>query len=424
MIRRATLGLLVCAACSGPTSNPDGGADAASDAPSTCSGGATSGPLAAFIKPTDPGPAGIVFAASGEALALTGYPFPPVNSGDPVFVDGWDVKFTRLLVTIDKIKLWSNPDYSSNDESQTGPQVAEVDGPWAIDLAHSDPTYLPGKGGPGEEAVLIAALKKQNLNQDESFATDGTRYAFGFDLVPATAKSCDGRPTQNVNIDASGQADYASMITNGCVVYYVGVATFKGTQNDPKCNDAPLYATWPQTVTFNLCFKSMTSYVNCQNPDNDPATPFANEEHQRGIAFLSSASVIGQVTIHTDHPFWDSVLHDSPAHFDQFAGRLAGQADAGSALVTLEMTKGVDFTSVTDALGHTLPWRYCIPPSTAVHPQLNGVMSFDHESIPLSTNPSQGLRDYYDFSTYNQSTQGHLNSNGLCFVARNYPSPP
>jgi hypothetical protein len=425
----ATIAGATSFSCSGPSGTPDGG-DAAKFDGSTCTPSSTAGTLASFTKPVDPGTGGIIFAASGEVLALTGYPFPPVNSGDPVFVDGWDVKFTRLLVTVDKIKMWSNPDMNPGDESQTGPQIAEVDGPWAIDLSHADQSYLPGKGGPGEEAVPIAALNNQNLNGGAKFAMDGTRYAFGFDLIPATATSCDGRKTMNVNIDAPGQADYANMITNGCAVYYSGVATFKGTQHDPTCNSAadggvsPIYSTWPQQVTFNLCFKSPTSYVNCQNPDNDPATPFPNEEHQRGVAFPTSGSIIGQVTIHTDHPFWDSVLHDSPAHFDQFAARLAGQADAGNPVVMLDMTKGVDFTAYTDALGHVLPWRYCIAPDTTVHPQFTGTMSFDHQSVPIGTDPTKGLRDYYDFSTYNQSTQGHLNSNGLCFVARNYPAPP
>ncbi len=52
-------------------------------------------------------------------------------------------------------------------------------------------------------------------------------------------------------------------------------------------------------------------------------------------------------------------------------------------------------------------------------------MSFDPHGVPAapSNDPSQGLRDYYDFTTYNQSTQGHLNSDGLCYVKRNYPSP-
>ena len=47
-----------------------------------------------------------------------------------------------------------------------------------------------------------------------------------------------------------------------------------------------------------------------------------------------------------------------------------------------------------------------------------GPMAFDPQSVPRTagTDACQGLRDYYDFTTYNQSTQGHLNSDGLCFV--------
>ena len=33
------------------------------------------------------------------------------------------------------------------------------------------------------------------------------------------------------------------------------------------------------------------------------------------------------------------------------------------------------------------------------------------------------IRDYYDFMRFTQSTQGHLNSQGLCFVDRQYPAP-
>jgi uncharacterized membrane protein YgcG len=450
------------AACSSSGSSPATHIDAGLVHPGpSCAAGAAGG-LASFTAPADPGGGGVLFAASGEVLALSGYPFPPVNAGDPVFVDGWDVHFTRLLVTVDNVTVSSNPDMSKGDPSQTGGAVAGVKGPWAIDLSHSDPAYLPGKGGPGEEAVPIAALKGQNLvGGSPGFATDGTRYAFGFDLIAATTCTADGRQTLNVNIDTAGQADYQEMVQNGCAVLYVGTATFKGgtVPGYTGCNtdDAGVYQTWPQTVNFRLCFKSPTTYVNCQNPDNDPAKAFPNEEHQRGIAFKSSQSVIGQVTVHTDHPFWDSVLHDSPAHFDQFAARLAGQnggggasadggaiseggggasdggaiseggaSDGGVPTVTVELTKGVDYTAYTDALGHKVNWRYCIAPSTDVHPQFNGPMAFDPQGVPhcVGANSATGLCDYYDYSTYNQSTQGHLNSNGLCFVKRNYPSPP
>ena len=54
-----------------------------------------------------------------------------------------------------------------------------------------------------------------------------------------------------------------------------------------------------------------------------------------------------------------------------------------------------------------------------------GTMSFDPRNVPVnpSAQPGAALRDYRDFITYNQSTQGHLNSDGLCFVKRNFPSP-
>src|SRR5207244_2852080 len=80
----------------------------------------------------DPGPGGVIFSVSGEELAFSGYDFPPANDGDPTFVDGWDVKFDRLLVTVDKITVSENPNMVPTDQSQNGPLVAEVDGPWAV----------------------------------------------------------------------------------------------------------------------------------------------------------------------------------------------------------------------------------------------------------------------------------------------------
>jgi hypothetical protein len=415
---------------SGAPAATDGGMVPSGDGGATAAGGVFA--LRPFTPPADPGPGGILFAASGEVLALTGYPFPPVNAGDPAFVDGWNVQFTRLLVTVDNITLSNGPNVTPGDQSCTEPTVAKVRGPWAIDLAHRDPSYLQGKGGPGEQAVPIAALPHQNYPAGNAapFDTSGASpYAFGFDVVPATAAALD------VNLDAPGLADYQAMAADGCTVLYVGTATFNGTScTNPGApsgfDPATAYAVWPavgQAVTFRLCFLSPTSYVNCQNPDNDPAAALPGEEHERGIFFKRDQSVIAQVTIHTDHPFWDSVLHDSPAHFDQFAARVAGQGVSGIfPTVTLEMTEGVDYRAYTDALGQQLYWRYCLPPPTDVHGELTGPMAFDAQNIARATGTARttaGLRDYYDFSTYDQSTQGHLNSDGLCYVWHHFPSP-
>ena len=383
-----------------------------------------------FTTPVDPGPGGVLFAASGEVLALTGYDFPPSPAGAPAFVDGWQLRFTRLLTTIDRLTLSSNPDVDPGNQALTGGSpgtvgggvVAELDGPWAVDLAAQSllgPESLAGKGDPGVRAVPLAALKNQNRNGGKAFATDGTRYAFGFDIVTAAAGAL------NVNMDADAQADYAQMVAEQCTVLYVGTATFRGgtLPGYAACNAG--HDAWPAPntpVPFRLCFKSPTTYMNCQNADLT-GQPLAGEDYQRGIPLDGTRSTLAQVTLHTDHPFWDSVLHDSPAHFDQFAARLVGQP-AGT-VATLELTKGVDFGAYTDGLGGPVDWRYCIDPPTDVHAAFTGPMTFDRESVPRAANAADptGLHDYYDLTTYNQSTQGHLNADGLCAIQRHYPSP-
>jgi hypothetical protein len=76
-------------------------------------------------------------------------------------------------------------------------------------------------------------------------------------------------------------------------------------------------------------------------------------------------------------------------------------------------------------MGGKLPWRNCV--GAAFVPPGNGQMFFDPQAVPKAPptgNPAAGLRDYQDFASYNQSTQGHLNADGLAYVKRNYPSPP
>jgi len=356
----------------------------------------------------------IQFSASGEVLALGGYGYPPATADDPAFVDGWEIHFTKFLTTIDKIKLYTNPDTSPTDQSQVGSLVAEVDGPFAIDLHQGGP--LPGKGGAGEQAYPIALLDNQNKNGGKEF--DPTvRYAFGFDLVPATASATFLQMQ-------SSDPDYADMIANGYVVYYVGTATWRGNGTGPACATTGSFdfTQLPATVNFKLGFKSPTTYVNCQNPDNDPAKGIGGEDHERGVQVAANQTVIAQVTVHTDHPFWESFVHDTPAHFDQ----LAALATGGN--LTLDATKGVDYTHFKFG-SQDLPWRNCVGTLFAGSynpPNSNPYMTFDSLSIPYNPagDPSTSMRDYYDYMTYDQSTQGHLNSDGLCFVQRHYSSPP
>jgi hypothetical protein len=350
------------------------------------------------------------FTASGEVLALNGYAFPP-TAGQTAFVDGWEVQFSKLLVTIDHITLSENPDLSPTDQSQTGKKVAQLNGPWAIDLHQGGP--LPGKGGGDEEAYPIATLNKQNLNGNAPF-DETVRYAFSFDVVPATASATF------LQMDAN-DTDYADMVQNGWTVLYIGTATWNGGSSCTSTNPSFDFTQLPPTVSFRFGFASPTTYINCQNPDNDPAKGLGNEEHERGIQVKANQTVVAQVTIHTDHTFWESFVHDSPAHFDQLAALASGTQ--GNYNVTLDSTLGVDYEAFMFG-ANPLPWRSCL--STYTPPNNNLQMGFDSLDVPYdpSGDPAHYMRDYHDYMTYDQSTQGHLNADGLCFVSRNYPSPP
>ena len=357
----------------------------------------------------------IQFTASGEKLALTGYSFSAApEDGTPVFIDGWEVTFTRVLVTVDNIVLSSDPDKNPSDQKITGPAVAKLTGPWAIDLHKGGP--LVGKGGDSEQAVLLGELDKQNLAENKPF--DPTqRYAFGYDIVAATASA------KRVNIEAN-DADYKEMTEKGWTTLYVGKAEWKG---GAACKSSSTfdYTKLPQTVNFRMGFKTPTTYLNCQNPDTAPAKPLGEEEFQRGVQLKSNQATIAQLTIHTDHPFWDTSDHESAEpYFDQFAA-IAKVGTNGVGTFTLDDAKGVNYTAFTYTSGGTtseLPWRSCV---TAQAPK-DGQRKFAAKEA--THNPSgtaeQGLRDYADYISYITSTMGHLNSDGLCAVERHYPSPP
>jgi hypothetical protein len=446
VVLAAVTGISSLGACGGSSSNGGGsGSVCSGGGPGSC--GATAsragvswstatvsggGLLQNFTPPCDPGGGKILLTASGELLALAGYPFPP-GPDDVAFVDGWEFMFDKVLVTFDHVKLWQNPDLVPTDQSKTGALFAQVDGPWAVDLHRGGP--LPGKGGSGEQAVPIAAI---------SCDFDQTQpYAFGFDAIAATTSA------KNVNLDLSSTTtsdyiDYKEMIDNGYAVFYIGTATWKGNTAGASCQQADSgsatpydFTKLPQQVKFRIGFATPTSYVNCQNPDR--GSPGLNgEENVRGIQVIPNASTIAQVTFHTDHPFWDSFTHESPLHFDQVAAQFVGAL--GVPTVTLNQSPqtttgnplvGLNFKALTDAAGQVLPWRWCTgpngPPQYPLYSTSAPQMSFDNQTVPFTlngSNPAAALRDYRDFVSYDQSTQGHLNADGLCFVKRNYPSPP
>lgn len=344
----------------------------------------------------------------GEELATAGIPWDP--KGEAHVTDGWEVKYEHVLVTAGRIIVAENPDKVPSDQSQTGAVVAEVAGPWAVDLHKTGP--LPGAGGEGT-AFALTTIATQNKNGDKPFETD-QRYAFSYDTVVASDKA----KKVGFEGDAETEALYAEMIQKGYAVLLVGTATFKGT--DCATTDATYdFTKVPTTVKFHLGFATPVSSINCQNQSNQ-GDAFPNEEYQRGVPILASKASGAQLMYHMDHPFYADVQHEPGLFFGQMAAQLVGKPD--DTVVTMDDLAKLDPTAFVDGAGAPLPWRICDGSALPASKQ----MGFETGSIgvnPAST-PDKAFRDYRDYIQYVQSTQAHLNGGeGLCYTKRNYPAP-
>jgi hypothetical protein len=376
--------------------------------------------------------------------------------------DGWEFDIDAYIVVVDSVTLSTDPNLSATDQSQVGGQVAHLDGPFVVDLHKGG--AIVGQGGAPEQATAIGVILNQNDNGGAAF--DPTlAYGFSFRTIPAgpvagyTGKVA-GYEAYNVNLDASEADDYAYMVANGASVYYRGHAVWKG--NDPSNPYSPCvqsnagpgattelvhidggaeagtptyttsggynFAGEPQSgMSFRFAFSTPTNYVNCQN-FTAQGMGVGGEESPRGLQVSSSGSAIAQITVHMDHPFWESFAEDTPVHWDQIAAQYVGvasPADGGLIEAHIDDFHGVPVHGFTDHLGTPLPWRNCS--GSNYMPPGNGQMSFNTLTVPIDpheTDPSKAIRDYYDYIRYTQSTQGHLNSQGLCYIARQFPSPP
>jgi hypothetical protein len=160
--------------------------------------------------------------------------------------------------------------------------------------------------------------------------------------------------------------------------------------------------------------------------------PVGGEDYPRGIQVSTNASVFAQITVHMDHPFWESLAENAPVHWDQIAAQYIGKT---SPVATVEDMKGVPFYAFNDSAHTPLPWRNCM--GMYYTPPGNGQMAFSTLSVPVNPNGvctgeagqdytqanCPAIRDYYDYIRFTQSTQGHLNSQGLCFIDRQFPAP-
>ena len=326
----------------------------------------------------------ITVTASGEGLALEGFSFPPTPTQEAYVIDGWEMRFEHLYVSLGDISISADPDRDPNDQTLTGDVVALDKGPYLVDLHKTGD--VAGKGE-DDKAWLLTTFENQN---QKGLAFDSSRkYAFGYASIPASATS------KRVGLTSGDDANVSEMVAKGYNVLYVGKATYRGT----SC--VPVDRNLPDEVVFRLGFKTPATYINCLNPDLGSS----EGEPPPGLALKQNEATVAQVTFHADHPFWSALKEDAPLRFDHlaFVAKAKGKGTA-SAPLTLEDLEGVPFAPVKVGTD-TLTARTCSP---AGPPAATGSLSLDPngESAP----------DLADFIRSLQITQGHMNADGLCAV--------
>jgi len=325
---------------------------------------------------------------SGEVFGQRGFRSTPTPAmGEPVFVDGWEVRFSRILVTVQNIRL-NRPGNNPSDPSSVGAPVATNPRAYAVNLQKAGP--LTGTGG-GEETALPLFVFRSDQNGRALEPT--VRYALSFDFVTATLAAT------NINLDADDLAAYRTMISRRWTHLVTGTATYRGIA--PPA--ASPFADYPTTVTFSFGFGAPAAYVNCSNPDN-------GGKEMPGVQPNATGPVRAQLTLHMDHLFWDALGRENPPlRFDHLAARATGTGTVGT--VTMDDLAGVVPTNLRDRTMRPVPDRG----------QTTGYTPRNPMALSLDLGGTPGIHDLRDFVAFSARAAAHLNTDGLCAVR---PSAP
>lgn len=366
-----------------PASQQDAGAD---DATSS-----------AYAPPADPGK-GFWITVSGEDLAIVGYDWTAQSQAEgdpPAFVDGWAIDFDHVITTVDKIRVNADPDKDPGNPKTLGGVVASADGPFAVDVKIGG-DVVGKSGSPDEKTVPIVALPTQ---ADGSDFDPATRYAFSYDFVPASADA------KNVNLDADGLALYEQAKAKGWSMIFSGTATYKG----PAPAADSVFAKIPKTVHFTLGFVNPSSYVNCQNTDLGQV----GNEFPRGIQAHQGGSTTVQITLHTDHSFWDKLnVEGTVLHFDPIAAQASTYGNPESpGEVTIDDLVAADITGFKTKTGDVLPARSLVSDYTAP----SGQLKFDANGTSFAK-----VNSFASYVAYSAASGGHMNADGKCEIVNHF----
>lgn len=351
-----------------------------------------------------------------------------MNAGDPQFVDGWNVTFNKYIVVIGNLRLTKNATQYQDQKTLNLPPVASKAGPYVIDVHQLASDGFNGFVGADGQEPAAGIFKWDTADDGSPFSTDGpdSPYAFSYDTVPAVY------PATQVNLTQDDLLIYDMMVQKGWNKYIDATATFvaAGKYPDPAIEakfealaggtvDGQGNYTHAPQVRFVFGWNDATTNFNCINPNNGDMDE-ANLAN-RGVIPNSNGAMIAQVTIHTDHVFWDKLKQEgTPLRMDY----IAAWAPADTTTTPLDLRTLADKPLATTFRdGTPLPDRaphLVNPTGTFTSDQTDP----GHVTLDLNGVPAANIKGIADFMAFSAQSQTHLNADGLCYVKGQNASDP
>ena len=381
----------------------------------------TTGERCSLHAPRRSRPGGILFTASGEVLALTRLRVPAGEPGRPRLRR----RLGRALHAAPRHRRQDHalrePRHDRRATVADRPPVAEVDGPWAVDL-HTATRPLARQGRARRAGRADRGARRTRTRTGKHVRHHGTRYAFGFDIVAATPQ----RARTSTSIAAGAWPTTSEMARERL---HRPLRRHRDVQGHELHAGAPrdllgvrkLARRWPSRELPALLqvADDLRQLPEPRQRSGEgarrrgaPARHRLQERHSRSIApghGPHRSPVLGQRASTTRRRTSISSRRASPVRRGRRARRPPTlERHEGRRLHGVSPTR-----SATRCRGATARRRLPTPP--AVHGR-DGASTRRASPRDRAATPRPALRDYYDFTTYNQSTQGHLNSDGLCFV--------
>ena len=245
--------------------------------------------LQTFTPPTDPGPGGILFAASGEVLALTGYPFPPVNAATPPSSTAGTCT-SRACSSPSTTSRFRTVPTSGRATVCTGARGREVDRPLG-DRPRAQRSDLPSgqrRPGRGGGAHRGAQDPEQRPATTRPSTPTAPRYAFGFDVGARDGGRAEREPRRAGLPTTSRWSPTAAPCSTSAPPPSRAARFLHGATTPERYYAADIRELARPDGQLPPLLQVADDLRQLPEPRQRSGAPLPGEEHERGIAFLAT----------------------------------------------------------------------------------------------------------------------------------------